>query len=280
MDERVNRIAATANRTAYEGEDAFAYINGAPHIKHETLRKLYGALVVRVFDTARLHVGVPKVLDLGAGEGSATLPFLELGARVVAVDISDRQLQALKQRCGDYGHMLDIRVADVSSVLDDKSERFDIVVANSFLHHVPDYLGMVENAITVLGPHGQFFSFQDPMRYDRLGRATRAFCEVAYGFWRVFQGDVMGGLARRARRARGVYLRDSVHDNTEYHFTRNGVDQDAIEVLFRQHGFVCHLIRYFSTQSVLFQEIGERLGARNTFAIVAERVDRISGSSG
>ena len=86
MDERIHRIAALANVSAYDAQATRTYVDGAPHVKHASLRQLYGKLVVRVFDAARENGTAPMVLDLGAGEGSATLPFLQLGAKVVAVD--------------------------------------------------------------------------------------------------------------------------------------------------------------------------------------------------
>ena len=92
MDERINRIATLANISAYNAEATKKYIDGAPHIKHVSLRTLYSKLVVQVFDRAALYTTPPKVLDLGAGEGSVTLPFLGLGAKVIAVDISNSQL--------------------------------------------------------------------------------------------------------------------------------------------------------------------------------------------
>lgn len=271
MDERINRIAALANVSAYDAEATREYIDGAPHIKHASLRKLYGKLVVQIFDSATRYTKIPKVLDLGAGEGSVTLPFLELGAKVVAVDISNSQLDALKTKCENFGDMLEVRCEDINDTLKDKSEKYDIIVVNSFLHHVPDYLGMIREAATVLNRHGQFFSFQDPFRYDSVGKVTMTFSTLAYFCWRVFKGDVIGGLMRRIRRSRGIYLEDSVHDNAEYHVTRNGVDQDAIRGLFEEQGFDCNIVLYFSTQSRLFQPIGAILSRKNTFAVLAQK---------
>ncbi len=271
MDDRINRIAALANVSAYDAEGTNAYADGSPHIKHAALRTLYGKLVVQVFDFARKHTATPRVLDLGAGEGSVTLPFLELGARVVAVDISPSQLAGLTAKCAHFGAMLEVRCEEISLTLDNKSERYDIIVANSFLHHVPDYLGMIREAIQVLNPSGQIFCFQDPLRYDTVGQASAMFSKFSYFSWRVFKGDVIGGLMRRVRRARGVYLEDSVYDNAEYHITRDGVDQNAIYKLFEEEGFECDIVSYFSTQSRLFQPVGTLLGMKNTFAVVARK---------
>ena len=271
MDERIDRIAALANMSAYDAEATRKYVDGAPHIKHASLRQLYGKLVVQVFDNARKHAKIPVILDLGAGEGSVTLPFLELGAKVVAVDISNSQLKNLKAKCKQFGDMLEIRCEDIKDTLRGKSEKYDIVVVNSFLHHVPDYMGMIREASTVLTSHGQFFSFQDPLRYNSVGKATMVFTNLAYFSWRVFKVDAIGGLKRRLRRAKGVYLEDSVHDNAEYHVTRNGVDQEAIYGFFKDKGFNCKIVTYFSTQSRFFQPLGTVLGIKNTFAVVAQK---------
>jgi len=271
IDERVNRVAALANISAYGPEATSRYIDGAPHIKHASLRALYANLVIQVYDFAKRHTEVPSVLDMGAGEGAVTLPFLELGAKVTAVDISSSQLNVLRSKCERFGDRLEVRCEDIADTLKDKHANYDIIVANSFLHHIPDYLGMIREAINLLSPWGQFFSFQDPLRYDSVGKPTMIFSTLAYFSWRVFKGDVIGGLKRRFRHMRGIYLEDSIHDNAEYHATRNGVDQDAICRLFEDCGFDCNIIRYFSTQSRLFQPIGSALKVKNTFAVIARR---------
>ncbi|MEO0974507.1 MAG: class I SAM-dependent methyltransferase, partial [Pseudomonadota bacterium] len=157
--DRSARVAALANSIAYDRENAKRYISGAPHIKHDSLRQLYGTLLVRVLDKAQQHTDEVRVLDLGAGEGTVTLPFLELGASVTAVDLSEAQLDSLKTRCADYSDRLTVVCDDVAAVLDRLPAHFDVIVVNSFLHHIPDYLGLIDKAITLMTPHGQFFSF-------------------------------------------------------------------------------------------------------------------------
>ncbi|MDY6894104.1 MAG: class I SAM-dependent methyltransferase [Thermotogota bacterium] len=271
MDERINRMAALANISAYDAEATQKYIDGAPHIKHESLRNLYASLVVQVFDNACQHTRIPLVLDLGAGEGSVTLPFLELGARVVAVDISTSQLHSLQNKCKHFGDMLQVRCEDINDTLQEIRETYDIVAINSFLHHIPDYLSLIKEAASVLNPYGQIFTFQDPLRYDSLGKVTNMFSKLSYLFWRIFQGDIVEGLRRRIRRSQGVYLENSVHDNTEYHVIRNGVDQDSLRRVLEELGFDCTIVSYFSTQSRLFQLVGSVLGLKNTFAIVSQK---------
>jgi SAM-dependent methyltransferase len=274
VDRKQHDIAAAANAAAYNDELTRTCTELSPHIKHPSLKRLYEGLISDLYRRAAENSPEPKVLDIGAGEGSVTLPFLELGCRVTAVDLSPTQIGELERKCSGHAGRLETRCMDVTEYLDSSSERFDIIVANSFLHHVPDYLGLIEKAVRLLRPGGQFFSFQDPMRYDTLPAAARVFSGAAYAGWRIFDGDVIRGIGRYIRRKRGVYLDDSPEDNTEFHATRNGVDQNAIAELLRAKGFDSEIVPYFSTHSPFFQRLGESLGVADSFGIVARRTDR------
>ncbi len=269
--EKMARIAYLANLSVYDSEATRKYIDGAVHIKHPSLRTLYAKLAIEIYDFATQHTLSPKVLDLGAGEGSATLPFLELGAFVTAVDSSQSQLEALQIRCQRFAERLEVRCEDIGETLKAREKMYDVIIASSFLHHIPDYLALINEAILLLVPHGQFFSFQDPLRYDSVGSFSKVVGNLGYLSWRIFRKDVVGGFRRSIRRMRGIYLSDSIYDNAEYHVTRNGVDQDAIWRLLKEENFDCAVMRYFSTQSRAFQIIGASLGVENTFAVIARK---------
>jgi SAM-dependent methyltransferase len=268
MAPTVQQAAADANRAVYNSGWTEVFVEGAPHIKHASLRALFERLLAQALERAASQASPPRVLDLGAGEGSVTQLLLERGSAVTAVDVSESQLAELRRKCSSFADRLDVRCGEVESVLQSLEGPYDLAVASAFLHHVPDYLGLLRRVIELLGPHGQFLSFQDPLRYDTIGRLTKALGEVGYLSWRVFQGDLRGGLARRLRRARGQ-LDDSPLDNAEYHILRNGVDQEAIARLFREAGFECEIVRYFSTHGRMVQALGSMLKCENTFAIRA-----------
>lgn len=263
--------AARANVAAYDEVMTRDYVRAAPHLKHPSLRRRQQMLIARTVERARASVAEPRVLDLGAGEGSVTRAFLEHGAAVTAVDLSHSQLAALEARCQAFAPRLQTHCAEVDAFLGSAAGPWDIVVATSFLHHVPDYLALVARLTPLLAPGGQLFTFQDPLRYDSLTPFTRTFSTATYGVWRLAQGDVARGIGRRLRRARGVYLDDSVHDNSEFHVTRGGVDQEALVAHLTQSGFEVDLVPYFSTQAPAFQWLGDRIGLENTFALLARR---------
>lgn len=263
-----------ANQAFYDSENARNYLSLAPHMKHPALRNLYGELVVEVYDAAAEH-GVPRILDIGAGEGSAVLPWLQLGGEVTAVDISPDMMEALRRRCVEYGPKLETTCADICDALEslrNQGRQYDIATANSFLHHFPDYLGLIREVVPLLSGHGQFFSFQDPLWFDSIEWTTKAFSRLAHYSWRVFQPNVADGFRRYMRRRRNPDP-DNPEDNAEYHYFRNGVDQDAIRALFEAMGFSCRIVRYFSTQSGLWQRVGDALGLECAFAVIARRND-------
>ena len=271
VDPKANRMAALANAAMFEEREASAYIGGAPHLKHPSLRALYEDLTMRVFTSAKANRDTPTILDLGAGEGSATVRFLELGAQVTAVDISESQLRDLRRTCQRYGDRLRVHCEDFAATMRREGEVYDVVVMNSFIHHIPDYLAAIRNLLPLLGPRGQFFSFQDPLRYDTLERRTYVFSQLAYFSWRICQGNLWRGFKTRLRRIRGVYIAGSPEDDAEYHVTRNGVDHAAIAHLLESERFNCTVVRYCSTQSRWFQRMGESLAMENTFSITAQR---------
>jgi SAM-dependent methyltransferase len=264
-------MAALANVAMFNEDGTNNCVNASPHLTHPAVRDLYTKLVTRSFNTAKKHVNTPRVLDLGAGEGSSTLPFLELGAHVTAVDISESQLAFLARKCGRFANRLRVYRKDIDEILERNEDRYDIVVMNSFVHHIPDYLALFQKGIAILRPNGVIFSFQDPLRYDTLGKSSFYFSMCGYFFWRLFQGNYLQGLRTRIRRLQGIYVPGSKEDDAEYHVTRNGVDQDAIAQLLSSENFTYEIIRYFSTQSSLFQHLGSFLGVENTFAIIAQR---------
>ncbi len=262
--------AAQANRVAYDAGAPRNFLYGSPHLKHAQLRRMYASLAARVYQNALQSSASPRVLDLGAGEGSATLPFLELGARVTAIDVSARHLELLRAKCARFHDRLEIRCEEIEDTLE-TNERYDIVLIISTLHHIENYTAALHRVVSLLAPRGQIFSFQDPLRYDTLSLWNKMFSAVAYGSWRAFKADAWGGVKRKMRRARGIYHADSLADSAEFHIVRNGVDQNAVLAQLRQDGFDSELISYFSTQSCFFQPLGTMLGCKNTFAVLARK---------
>jgi SAM-dependent methyltransferase len=253
-----------------EGE----FVESSPHLKHGELSHLALNEARRIFEQLRRSNDCPTILDMGAGEGMLALPFLEMGAAVTAADATNALLDVLAARAAQFKSRLTLAPGDIFETLaqcEKTGRRFDIVCASSFLHHIPDYLKLCRVSAGLIRPGGVLFTFQDPLRYDTLGRGTYGFDRLSYFAWRVFQGNYVRGIKTRLRRLSGVYRDDLAADTAEYHVVRDGVDQESIRRLLEAEGFTCEIKKYWSTQSAIFQRLGSKLGLLNTFAIIATK---------
>jgi SAM-dependent methyltransferase len=264
--------SADMNRLTYNGGKGSSEL--APHKRHESLQRLYMSLLFETYEDLNTNPAKPPyIIDLGAGDGATTLPILDRGAKITAIDISEEQLRRFRETTASFEGQVDLICGEANSVLDNWTNPCDMVMAISFLHHIPDYLGLVRKAILLLKPGGVLFTFQDPMAYNSVRRFDRLFSAIAYGSWRVFRGDLVGGMERYIRRRRGIYLDECEADNVEYHVVRNGVDQRSIGALLEELGFQTRIIEYHSTQSPYWQRLGEWFNVKNHFAIIAKKPD-------
>jgi SAM-dependent methyltransferase len=262
------------NEKYFSGISEEKFVEGSPHLKHRELAARAFSEAHHLFERVRQRSDCPAVLDMGAGEGMLTLPFLKMGATVTAADATGALLDVLAVRAAEFKSRLTLARGDIFETLEQfhkTGRRFDIICASSFVHHVPDYLKLCGMAAHLIRPGGVFFTFQDPLRYDTLGKGTYWFDRASYFCWRLFQGNYIRGIKTRLRRLRGDYRSDLTEDMTEYHVVRNGVDQESIRHLFETMGFACEIQKYWSTQSTIFQRAGAKLGLLNTFAVIATK---------
>jgi ubiquinone/menaquinone biosynthesis C-methylase UbiE len=96
---------------------------------------------------------LPRALDLGCGTGNITRHLLELGARVLAADVSPEFLTTIRHRYAETGRVetVELNGQDLSGIPDTS---IDLVCAYSVLHHIPDYLGAIDEICRVLAPGG------------------------------------------------------------------------------------------------------------------------------
>ena len=248
---------------------AHDYTVGSAHLKH---RKLHQQLVFATKSALRDVVArnLPRtVLEIGAGDGTLTEPILAAGFRTTATEMSRPSLDELKER-------FDLNTA-FSAVFDPDGslrvlgqQRFALILFVSVLHHIPDYISAI---VTALRDHlldgGALVCFQDPMWYPAQLWKDWLADGACYFIWRVGQGNYLRGAKTRLRRAFGTLSLVEPADVVEYHIVRSGVDQTKILKMTNGVFESVRLISYWATPSGLLQTVGDRLGVRNRFGIVA-----------
>jgi len=103
-----------------------------------------------------------RMLDLGCGLGHFAREARARGAaRVTAVDLSERMLDAARRRTHDTG--IDYIRAPLENFTAAAGE-FDLVVSTLALHYIADYAGLVRRVAGWLAPGGRFaFSVEHPI---------------------------------------------------------------------------------------------------------------------
>ena len=262
-------LALTANLSTYKDVDEPSYVDGAPHLKHFSVGGIYRAMVVEAIRSVGGDPHDISVLDVGAGTGLASLPWLRRNVRLTAVDSSESMLRTFRGRAAPYGSNVRTVTAGALEYLETTPEKFDIVTHVSLLHHIPDYLALLGAAIARVRSNGSLITFQDPLRYDRMPRSHHIADRASYFAWRLGQGSYKRGFKTRWRRLRGVYSPAEAVDFDEYHVVRNGVDCEAIAQTLRENFATVRVVRYWSTYAPLLQRIGERLRLTSSFGVIA-----------
>jgi len=105
---------------------------------------------------------VRRVLDVGCGPGTSTTYFS--GSDYLGIDINERYIRDARKR-----HQRNFLVADVRSYVADPEERFDFVLANSFLHHLntEDVLGILSHMRSLLTSDGTIHALELVMPKDK-----------------------------------------------------------------------------------------------------------------
>lgn len=95
-----------------------------------------------------------QVLDAGCGPGVYAELLMARGAKVIAVDVSDRMLEIARRRLGPAA---DLRLVDLTGRLDMfESDSFDIINAPLCLDYVDDWHSLFSEFHRILRPGGHF----------------------------------------------------------------------------------------------------------------------------
>lgn len=106
----------------------------------------------RDLGTARPFAGL-RVLDIGCGGGLLSEPMARLGAEVVGVDASPRNIEVARVHAGQTGLGIDYRHG-TAEALAAAGERFDAVLNMEVVEHVADPLAFLTACHELLKPGG------------------------------------------------------------------------------------------------------------------------------
>jgi len=94
-----------------------------------------------------------RILDVGCGIGYVAALYAKGGAKVTAVDITEKGVEITKKRLAYLGLSGEVQVANAEE-LPFPNDSFDVVTSFGVLHHTPDTAKALREVLRVLKPGG------------------------------------------------------------------------------------------------------------------------------
>lgn len=119
-----------------------------------------------------------RVLEVGCGEGVASVQLAYCGADVDAVDISPVSIDVAGRRAAANDLVVNFRVADVTREDVAGPDTYDVVWCDLILHHLTDSLPAVMDGVRRWLKPGGIFIAREPVAYAGWLKAVRGLVPV------------------------------------------------------------------------------------------------------
>lgn len=216
---------------------------------------------------------IPLVIDFGAGTGNLTGHLLQLGARVIAADVSQKSLVALKEQYLGPSRLelVELNGTDLKNL---KDKSVDMVATYSVLHHVPDYLGVVKEFVRVVKPGGIIYIDHEsaPCVWCEDGKACDDYKAYRMSLQNAYGPSFAQRLVRKLtnlysynawkrlvnRRLYGLNAEGDIHVSKDDHIEWNRIKNillDQCELIAEQDYLAC---RELSPSAPLYRQYEEQ----------------------
>jgi len=209
-------------------------------IEQERLSKALAEAIEQIRTNSRPLIA----LDYGCGSGNLTRHLIKLGLQTVSADVSQKFLNMVEHTFSETGFLQVLKV-NGKDLSDLESEKFDLVATYSVLHHVPDYLRIVEEMCRVLKPGGVIYIdhevnesyWQRPQAYLEFQQKARPRVNLKRYFRLLL--DIKGYIHILRRIVNPRYKREGdIHvwpdDHIEWDRIERILDAQGLEIVLRQ----------------------------------------------
>lgn len=118
-------------------------------------------------------VGHLRVLDVGVGTALASVPYLEAGARVTGLDISDRMLHQARSKYPQFHALIEHDFNQPITNIGLQTSSFDIIISCGALHFARDLNQTLTQLKSLLAPGGLFAFTYIPIQQRKFSTATQ-----------------------------------------------------------------------------------------------------------
>lgn len=107
-----------------------------------------------------------RVLEIGCGEGGNLKPFLDLGCKVVGIDLNETQIENAKKFFANHKNFnnLQLIAKDIYKVDIDESFKFDLIIMRDAIEHIPNQHIFIDFLKKFMHDHTRIFFAFPPWR--------------------------------------------------------------------------------------------------------------------
>ena len=100
-----------------------------------------------------------KVAEVGCSEGGNLKPFLDMGCKVVGIDISEQRIKNAEKCYNDHPLKANLRLINnnIYDVKTDPELKFDLIIMRDTLEHIPDQNLLLRHLKQFLNTDGKIF---------------------------------------------------------------------------------------------------------------------------
>ena len=179
-------------------------------------------------------VGEKRALDFGAGTGNLTGKLLEMGYHVTALDISTEMCKIIKKKYNRYlvSRKLVVVNSPIEDVHFDRSD-FDLISCYSVLHHLPDYVDIIQRFSGFLRKGGVMYLDHEGSPFYWMREATLAARMVKTAY--IHSIPLLNALHFRVA---GIAIPSIDYELSDYwHNKEHPLDHKKIECVFEKESF-------------------------------------------
>lgn len=209
-----------------------------------------------------------KVLDVGCGTGNLTIKLLERGFRnIVCLDISKEMLDVLREKITKYGYNrnnIKFVVSDLDTFLSENTQKFDIILMASVLHHLPDYIDSLKRLKEILSERGIIYITHEPLPPQKPNLLAKILLKVDFLLY-VVRYVILVAIGKLK------YLKRNCR-YSDYHTGENALNLSEIQKIFNSNYHI-KIKKYSNAKYGLTALLLDKLEYLNSFELSVKKLD-------